>query len=380
MIRGSQHLLTLMVGPAVPVPVPQTVLDALTEVSISISARSASGFQLSFEISNNSPLQTLFLLSGGATIPLLRVVIVVTVNGTPQVLIDGVVKEHSIAPGVGSQPATLTIMGSDLTEVMNYPRFSNPPGTPFPAMPPFTRVLTILAKYAALGIIPKALPSVLLDVPLPTDRVPQQKGTDLDYIQQLADEVGYVFYLEPGPAPLTSCAYWGPEIKVGQPQPALNVDMDAYTNVESLSFRFDDSAKMLPIVTVQNPTTKVPIPIPIPDITPLNPLLGAVSPIPQQFEVISDSAKYSPVRATMMGLAKAARSAEAVTGSGSLDVLRYGRLLKARELVGVRGAGVAFDGLYYVNNVTHTITRDAHKQSFELSRNGLVSTVSQVPA
>ncbi|MEM1251935.1 MAG: hypothetical protein AAGI69_05840 [Cyanobacteria bacterium P01_H01_bin.21] len=380
MIRGSQHLLTLMVGPAVAVPVSQTVLDALTEVSVSISARSASGFQLSFEISNNSPLQTLFLLSGGAAIPLLRVVIVVTVNGTPQVLIDGVVKEHSIAPGVGSQPATLTIMGSDLTEVMNYPRFSNLPGTPFPAMPPFTRVLTILAKYAALGIIPKVLPSVLLDVPLPTDRVPQQKGTDLEYIQQLADEVGYVFYLEPGPAPLTSCAYWGPEIKVGQPQPALNVDMDAYTNVESLSFRFNDSAKVLPIVTVQNPTTKVPIPIPIPAITPLNPPLGAVSSIPQQFEVISDSAKYSPVRAALIGLAKAARSAEAVTGSGSLDVLRYGRLLKARELVGVRGAGVAFDGLYYVNNVTHTITRDAHKQSFELSRNGLVSTVSQVPA
>jgi len=29
--------------------------------------------------------------------------------------------------------------------------------------------------------------------------------------------------------------------------------------------------------------------------------------------------------------------------------------LKARKLVGVRGAGAAFDGLYYVKSVTHNI-------------------------
>ncbi len=39
--------------------------------------------------------------------------------------------------------------------------------------------------------------------------------------------MGYVFYVEPGPAPGTNIAYFGPEIKVGIPQPALNVDMDA---------------------------------------------------------------------------------------------------------------------------------------------------------
>ena len=48
-------------------------------------------------------------------------------------------------------------------------------------------------------------------------------------------------------------------------------------------------------------------------------------------------------------------------------------MLKPRELVGVRGAGIAFDGLYYVKSVTSTIKRGEFKQSFELSRNGLVS-------
>ncbi|MBS0465702.1 MAG: hypothetical protein JSR14_00590, partial [Proteobacteria bacterium] len=64
----------------------------------------------------------------------------------------------------------------------------------------------------------------------------------------------------------------------------------------------------------------------------------------------------------------------------SLNVLRYGRMLKARGLVGVRGAGVAYDGLYYVSSVTSTLKRGEFKQSFELTRNGLVSITPAVPA
>jgi len=79
-------------------------------------------------------------------------------------------------------------------------------------------------------------------------------------------------------------------------------------------------------------------------------------------------------------MAKAARTSDTVSGRGSLDVLRYGRLLKARGLVGVRGAGMAFDGLYYVKSVTHNIKRGEYKQNFTLSRNGLISTVQKVRA
>ena len=43
-------------------------------------------------------------------------------------------------------------------------------------------------------------------------------------------------------------------------------------------------------------------------------------------------------------------------------------------------AGTAFDGLYYVNAVTHNFKRGEYKQHFELTRNGLVSTVSSVSA
>ena len=376
MLKGVH--LTLMVGPAVPVPVPQAVLDALTSVTVTTtSGETASGFELRFTLSNRSPLHTIFLLSGGAMPPFIRVIIVATMNGTPQVLMDGVMLNHEVSPGTDDAHSVLTVKGKDLTAVMDFIDFS---GIPYPAMPNFARVALVLAKYAALGIVPLVIPEIVTDIPVPTNRIPRHQGKDLDYIKKLARESGYVFYLDPGPAPGVSKAYWGPEIKVGVPQPALNTNMDAHTNVESLRFNFDKERKKLPVVFIQEEITKAVLPIPIPDITPLNPPLGLVPPIPPRIEPLMDSVFASPLQAVMMGLAEASRSSDAVFGMGSLDVLRYGRILKARQLVGVRGAGPAFDGLHYVKSVTHSIRPGEYKQSFQLARNGLLSTVERVVA
>ncbi|MEA2173607.1 MAG: hypothetical protein QOD00_1199 [Blastocatellia bacterium] len=377
MLKG--FYLTLLIGPVVPVPVPQSVLDALTGVQITSSAEpgTPSGFQLTFSLSTQSPLHTLFLLSAGSQLPIVRVILIATVNGVPDVLMDGVVTKQDVSPGNDPGHSTLTVTGVDLTALMNLIDFS---GIPYPAMPAEARVLLILAKYAMFGIIPLVIPSIMIDVPIPTDRIPKHKGTDLQYVNKLADEVGYIFYISPGPAPGANVAYWGPEIKVGVPQPALNINMDAHTNVESLSFSFDTEHKTLPVIFIVNQQTHVPIPIPIPDITPLNPPLGLIPPIPKKIEYMSETAKLTPIQAVLIGLTKAARSSDAVTGNGTLDVLRYGRILKSRQLVGVRGVGLAFDGLYYVKSVTHNIKPGEYKQSFTLTRNGLISTVPKVPA
>ena len=176
-----------------------------------------------------------------------------------------------------------------------------------------------------------------------------------------------------------NAAYWGPEIKVGVPQPALNTDMDAHTNVESLTFNISHKDKAMPVVYIQDSTTKSPIPIPIPDINPLQPPLGVAQPLPSRLEMLKETAKLSPTAALALGVARAAGTADSVEGSGSLDVLRYGRLLKARGLVGVRGAGMAFDGLYYVKSVTSTLKQGEFKQRFSLTRNGLISITPVVP-
>ena len=368
--------MTLMVGPVVPIPVPKPVLDALTSVTVTTAAGTPSGFQLTFTLNNRSPLHTLFLIAGAQT-PLLRVIIVVTINGSPNVLMDGVMTNQQVSPGSKPGESTLTITGEDLTKVMSLIDFS---GIPYPAMPPEARVALIIAKYAAFGMIPLVIPSLFTDFPIPVERIPIHQGKDLEYIQQLAAEVGYVFYIDPGPVPGTNVAYWGPEIKVGVPQPALNYDMDAMTNVESLSFNFDGANTILPIVLIHNSLTKVPIPIPIPNLNPLQPPLGLIPAPITNFTVLKETAKLSPMAAIGVGLAVAARSADAVSGNGTLDAVRYGRLLKARQLVGVRGVGTAFDGLYYVKSVTTTLKQGELKQSFQLTRNGLVSITPKVPA
>jgi hypothetical protein len=73
------------------------------------------------------------------------------------------------------------------------------------------------------------------------------------------------------------------------------------------------------------------------------------------------------------------KASDAISGSGSLDVLRYGRVLRSRQLVGVRGAGIAYDGMYYVNSVSHNIKHGEYKQNFTLSRDGLISLTPKVP-
>jgi hypothetical protein len=376
MLKGVH--LTLMMGPLVPIPVPKVVLDALTDVTVTTNDVGRSGFQLNFTLGTKSPLHTLFLLTGGSSISILRVIIMVTINGTPNVIMDGVVTKHQIVPGKDTGHATLSVTGEDISVLMDKIDFS---GFPFPATPAEGRVALLIAKYAILGLVPLVIPSVMIDVPIPTTIIPAQKKTDLAYINELAEEVGYVFYVEPGPAPGVNIAYWGPQIKIGVPQPALNINMDAMTNVESLSFSFDNNLNAIPTVYYYEEKTKAIIIVPIPPITPLNPPLGLIPPIPTRLAPVSDDlSKYSLPKAIMVGLAKASQWAEAVTGEGELDVVRYGRILKARELVGVRGAGPAFDGLHYVKSVTHKIKPGQYKQSFKLSRNGLISTLPRVPS
>jgi hypothetical protein len=368
----------LMIGPVIPLPVSQSVLDALTDVEVTVTDVGQSGFQLRFTLSTDSALHTIFLLTGGSSLPLVRVVIVVTMNGTPHVLIDGVMTEHQILPASDAGHAVLSVSGKDLSAVMDKVDFS---GFPFPAVPAEGRVALLIAKYAFLGILPMVIPSILLDITIPTGRYFSQRGTDLRYIKSLAAKVGYVFYMEPGPAPGASVAYWGPQLRLGVPQPALSINMDAHTNVESLSFKFDNDQNAIPTVAYYDETTGVAVSVPIPPVSPLSPPLGLLPPIPTKFKPVgNDLAKRSLPQSIMIGLARVASWGEAVTGTGELNVLRYGRPLKARQLVGVRGAGPAFDGLHYVKSVTHKIKRGEYKQSFKTSRNGLLSTVPRVPA
>jgi hypothetical protein len=375
MLKGVH--LTLMIGPAVPAPVPQSVMDALTSVQVN-SSKEQSGFQLTFAVSKNSPLMKIMLPAGYFDPIITRVVIIVTVNGSPNVIMDGMITRQELTPSNDPGQSTLTITGEDLSILMDLLEM---PFMRYPAMPEIARLYVILAKYLVFGIVPIVLPPIPPDIPIPTNEIPSHlEGTDRAYIQRLAREAGYVFYVEPGPLPLQSIAYFGPDIRIPVPQPALNVNMDAHTNVESMTFSLDGLAKKIFVYTIMDPAThKIPIPIPVPNLSVLRPPMGARIAVPSKVEFVKQGADRSTTKAIQEILGMTFSASDSINVSGTLDVVRYGRPLKSRMMVGVRGAGLAYDGLYYVNSVTHNIRRGEYKQNFQLSRDGLVSLTPKVP-
>lgn len=367
--------LRLFVGPAVPAPAPRAALDAFQSAEVTIDTAGPSGFQLRFGMERDSPLVPLFMIAAGAPLPFLRVIVAVEIAGATGVLIDGLATRHEVGTSGGAP--VLSVSGDDLTRAMDWIDIS---GLPFPAMPPEARVLMLLAKYAPLGVIPIVIPTLAPVLDLPIEHIPRQSGTDLAYMRALAEGAGYVFYLDPGPEIGMTRAYWGPEVRLGTPQKALTLEPYPFANVRALRFGLRNEGRSLPFVFIQERNSRVTIPVPIPDISPLRPPLGAVKPPPTSFEQLNDVAHLSIPEALMRGIGRAQASADVMEASGSLDPLRYGGLLRARGLVGVRGAGLAFDGLWYVKKVTTRIQPGAVVQDFDLARDGLMPTVAKVAA
>lgn len=373
MLKGFS--LSLYVGPGLPIPAPQPVIDALTAAQVTVTAGQASGFQLTFALSKQSILNTT-LLPVGFFDPGTRVILAVTLNSLPHVIMDGIITQHSVAPSNDPGQSTLTVTGQDLTVLMNL----EPKEMEYPGCDTTMCVNLVLLQYIFRGIVPAVVPPIEVDFPNPLDQYMVQSSTDLEFIQQAATEAGYVFYIEPGPLPGANIAYFGPEIRVGIPQSALNINMDAESNVETLSFTYDGMAREQPIITIYDPITGlIPIDIPIPDVSLLRPPLAIRPATAMKKKRLDDVANLNPIKAALLGVAAGAKP-DAITGTGQLDVLRYGQPLKARGLVGVRGAGTAYDGLYYVSSVTHNIKRGEYKQSFNLAREGLISLTPVVPS
>lgn len=360
--------LTLLMGPIAAAPVPVAVVEALESAQVTQAVGQRSGFQISFVYSKTSPIART-LIPAGYFDPMIRVILVATLNGLPKVLADGPIKRQDVVASANPGENRLTITGEDVSGYMDVIDFT---GFSFLAMPPFARVALMMAKYAMFGVIPVPIPAKFQSIDNPIDKYAHQQGTDFQYATQLAQDVGHEFYITPGPAPGTNTAYWGPQLRIGMPQPAFTIDMDHASNIDTMSFSADGNAAELPFGFVKVAGFSVPVP----SISILKPPLNARPLIPMKTKLIgTERLKIVDAMATLL----AGRSAtDPVTASGSFDLVRYGKPLDARTLVGVRGAGLAHDGLYYVRSVTHTVGRGSWKQSFQLSRDGLVSNVPAV--
>lgn len=353
--------LLLLTGKTVPLPAGPDVMQALDEVEVTSDAEQGDGFQLTFTLAKGGLLDYTVLDSGAVDL-FNRVVVAVAFGVVPEVLIDGIVTHHEVSPSNEPGQSTLRVKGRDVSLMLDLEEKNEK----YPNQPDWLVVTQLLAAQAKYGLVPAVTPTT--DVPIELDRITRQHETDLTFIQRLARRNGHVFYVEPVTVGVNT-AYWGPENRLGLPQPALTVDMGAATNVTSLSFAADALAPVEPESRVLEPITKTTIPIP--SLPPLRIPPLSSSPMPARRKtILRETANQDPARAATSAMAAATRAPDPVTGTGRLDSRRYGTALRARRLVGVRGAGLSYDGFYYVRRVTHTLGSGQYTQSFTISREG----------
>ncbi len=350
------------IGPTIPVPLPLEASDALLRVTVTNDSRAQDGFELTFALGKDLSADFTLLQSGAVDV-FNRVSIAVILGVVPEFLIDGIITEHEIMPS--DQPGTsqLVVRGRDVRVMMDL----EDKDATFPNMPDFMIATTVLANYSQYGLVPTPVPTS--DVPIELFRIPRQAETDLQFLNRLARRNGYIFFVEPIVLG-ANLAYFGPETRIGVPQPALMIDMGHSTNLKSLSFTNDSLAPVQPKGSFVEPLSMQAIDIP--SLPSLNlPPLSSSPAQARRTTRLRCTGNASPAGAVAASAAAASNAPDAVSCTGEIDCVRYGAALRARRLVGIAGAGRTHDGNYYVRRVTHTIEpHHSYTQQFLATREG----------
>ena len=360
------RLLVLM-GDPIPLPPPFEAMLTLTTAEV-VQQDDGDGFQLTFIIAKDQLLDFSLLRSGALGL-FSRVVVGVLMGATPSVLINGVITHHQLEPSHQPGQSTLTITGRDMSVMMDLEDRNDS----YKNTPDWLIASKVVKRYAKFGVVPPLGPPTP-DVPFELIRIPQQAETDLQFLHRLARRNGFVFHINPV-SPGISRAVFAPEIRFPSLSSALTMDSITGDNVTALHFTHDGLAPVKADTSFLEPISKKVIPIPSPPSLRL-PFLAA-KPTPARRVVNPrNSAQETPTGALARAAAVVNNAPESVTGTGELDTVRYGSVLQARQLVGVRGVGLSYDGFYYLRQVTHHIEvgeESSYTQSFVMTREGTTS-------
>ena len=362
----------ILIGPGIPLPLSTELTKSIDYIEVTNTDSGRDVFRIKFKIGRSNldmidypvfnTLHELLYFK-----PFNRVIILVNIGLDKNILIDGVITNQNFVPSAEPGKSTLTITGEDQGVLMDLHQI------PFvyPNQTDNMIVTQIVAKY---GLVPLIIPPIQIFTPSVVDNDPVQTVTDLQYVLKLAESHNYIFYIEPTDKVGVNIAYWGPPHRGGMPQKSITVNMGSYSNCESISFQNNSLKPEIVIGVVQDRRAQnILIPVIVP--TPLPPFLSRkpahIKNLPfVRTKLFNSKGKDSALEAYVSAVSQVDKSKDVINGNGELNTLRYGRILKARRTVAVRGVGETYDGLYYVNSVTHNISNGSYTQQFALSREG----------
>lgn len=285
-----------------------------------------------------------------------------------EVVISGFITHIDVT--VGAEPATITveIRGADRSVVLDREHKCRV----WTDMTYEDIVSEILGPYAANEIEADVAPAAGGG---PPPAPVTQRGTDLRFVRELARRKGYEFYVD------DRVAYFGPPRLDGEPQKLIAVNFGAQTNCRDLHVAVDGGrtteAELITLDPVTGELPDAPFEATSADLP--DTLLGTsrldqlpqAQRLPAVRQQLRVSGAVSEARAREYLLGSLRRQSWWITASGKLNGLRYGRVLRTKKTVTIKGLGERYNGNYYVRKVKHMLTRRTYTMDFEASRNAI---------
>jgi len=382
---------TVLIG-LPPLPLPPPLLQALQKVEVDSSTEIASVFRLRFGLSHTQFGDWDLLMPQYEEVffrPLTLVQIRVKVGiDVPRAIINGYITNQKILYDDEGGASAVEITGMDATILMNMTEKV----LPWPMPDDGAIAAAVFGQY---GIVPMVLPTMPFNID-PTDMT-VQRGTDIRFLRRLAQRNGFECFVQPQPQSGVDFGYFGPPKNIpGLHEAVLNVKMGAQTNVSEFKVRYDmikptlsmafgvDSMTRAPSAAfsiapvVSPPPTGGSYPWGVPMVVQDATLRAVGGPHPPPMVMAAQTGQMSLPGLAVVNQAISNRSSWAVIAEGlvgaDVGVLAVGRT------VNIRGAGLAFNGAYYVTRVSHAfdVCGCSYTQRFEARRNAVGMTGTEI--
>ncbi len=209
-----------------------------------------------------------------------------------------------------------------------------------------------------------------------------QRETDIEFLKRLALRNGFECFLEKDFQKKKTIGYFRkPKLDL-TPQKDLAVQFDEKNNVTSIEFYVDGLRPLSVEIRQQDHLTEEVQEIKIADSKLpkigkqnlsdlIQPSIGRVVPGENLVPTIVLSRHVVSEPQLMEAVARSVfdNGSWFVTARGLVNAEAYGNVLKAKNLVLIKGADEAFSGKYYVSKVVHKFKPESYVQEFEAKKN-----------
>lgn len=259
--------------------------------------------------------------------------------------------------------SVLEVVAMDPTALMNLEEKVRP----WPDMADSDIASTIYGEYGFSAQVEQTQPTRQ-----EVDRTVMQRGTDIQFLRELARRNGYESYVELNTdTGQVEGHFHLPRVDQTH-QGVLSVNMGTATNVNSFQGRNDMIRPALAVAnnlqisdqSDQNADASESA------LTNLGNSTTTTADRPRTV-LISNTGLSETGELQTYAQAVVDRSAWSIRAEGELSTVTYGSILRAKRPVNVRGAGRQFSGTYYVEKVLHRISDEGYTQKFTLRRNAL---------